>query len=1370
MKFNFAKLFLFLSLLLFTTNSFLLSQNIYLEGLPLIKNYLPSEHGGTPQNWGIVQDKRGVMYFANTAGVLEYDGVNWRLIEIENGVARTIAIDDKGTIFVGGIDQFGYLQPNAQGKLEYQSLISLLPVEQKNFGDIWSIWPSKQGVFFQSASYLFLIKNPIESLSNKESYGVKHWKSKSVFNPAYIVDDNFFMLEAGTGLLTLKGDSLILANDGERFANSTIYSMLDFSGSDQHNSGTKKILLGTDEGFYIYDRNTASSFKTEADNYVIKNQLYFRGAILNDNTYAFGTQNGGLVVIDSNGKLKKIINKFSGLNDNTVWYVYPGIAGELWLATNNGISRINYPSPLTILDSHFGLDGVIYSLNEHRGKIYITTTNGIYYTSGSGNFNLNSTFRKIDGVNSESWEILDLGDYQLVGTTNGVFKIDDIKSTQIKSDWRFAYSLYQSKLDKNLIYVGLHDGIATLRLNNGEWIDGGRIPGVTEIILGIVEDAEGTVWLSTLNKGLIKLAPFKTDNHSSYSITRYGKEKGVVEKQSIPIPINNNVHFATSDGFISYDKEKDLFIADDKLGERFIGNYLTVDAKKDLEGNILVMGGKNSDFEIGKIVFDKNREPSWKAYPILNNILENDLMYAQYHIYPDKYSSDIIWIAANEKLYKFNTRDSLSTSTTQKYCALIRRVKINSDSTIYYGNELKVIPSEKDGEWNLDAGLSSIEFSFASASYFKESANRYQYYLEGFEQGWSEWTNETRKEYTNLPTGSYNFRIRAINTLNQLSEESTFAFYIPAPWFKSIWAFILYAALILFLMWWLVNWRLKFLEKRTVELEAIVSERTKEVREQKNTLEEQAKKLVELDRLKSNFFTNISHEFRTPLTLIMGQIENVLDATSEEKVRSKLKMVLTNSKRLHALINQLLELSRLEAGEIKLKITTIELNKYLKKILAAFESYAERKNINLEFIGVDKDLNVFGDLEKLEEIFNNLISNAIKFTADSGRISLIINDQKDDTNLEIIVRDTGIGISEEALLHIFDRFYQVDSSQTREYEGTGIGLAIVKELIELHEGSIEAKSIKGKGTEFIIHLRKGTNHFLNKPFVEFIEDNEAGSAINIVTEKPILPFESFHDVESEEQGIDVREVVLVVEDNAEMRSYIQEQLSDNFNVVVAKHGEEGVNKALEIVPDLIITDVMMPVMNGYDLTLKLKNDQRTSHIPIIMLTAKADEQSKLKGLDLGVDDYLIKPFSKKELFARVGNLIKLRTLLKERYKEVSAISLDKIEAKPIDQEFLEKVFSSIKNHLEDPQYGITKLAEEVGMSVSQLNRKLNGLINQTAGKLIRSTKLDYAAQLLKSGTGNISEIAYRVGFSDTPSFSHSFKEKFGYPPSEHLKS
>ncbi len=233
---------------------------------------------------------------------------------------------------------------------------------------------------------------------------------------------------------------------------------------------------------------------------------------------------------------------------------------------------------------------------------------------------------------------------------------------------------------------------------------------------------------------------------------------------------------------------------------------------------------------------------------------------------------------------------------------------------------------------------------------------------------------------------------------------------------------------------------------------------------------------------------------------------------------------------------------------------------------------------------------------------------------------------------------------------------------------------------------------------------------------------------------------------------------------------LKENLEQNYKVIEAKNGEEGVRKAFTSIPDMILTDVMMPAMNGFELTGKLKTDNKTSHIPIIMLTAKADEESKLKGLDIGVDDYLIKPFSTKELHARVGNLIKLRRLLKEKYKEISAINPSEIDAKPIDREFLAKVFSIIKDHLEDPGFTVTILAEEVGMSVSQLNRKLNGTINQSAGKLIRSTKLDYASQLLKSKAGNITEVAYKIGFSDTPSFTHSFKEKFGCTPSEYLKA
>jgi len=1345
--------------------NYLSAQNNLLVGLPIIRNYLPSEHGGTPQNWAIVQDKRGIMYFANTGGVIEYDGSNWRIIEIENEVARTIAINDSGTIFVGGVDQFGLLQTDAKGKLQFKSLIKHLPISERNFGDIWTIWPVAEGVYFQSASHIFYLENSAIYSRDKNSNATKIWKSKSIFSPAFIVNDEYFVPEIGTGLCVIENDSVKLTKNGEGFKDLTIYSMLPLeSGKISDN----KILVGTDNGFYIFNNNSISKFRTDADKYIIENQLYFRGAILSNNTFAFGTQNGGMFVIDQNGKLLSVINKTIGLNDNTVWFIYPCPSGELWLGLNNGIARLNYPSALSVFDSHFGLDGSLFAIHEYANKLFVSSANGIYYAVNSERRDYNSTFTKVEGINSESWEILDLGEYQLVATTNGVYKLYGTNTELINTSWRFAYSFCRSRVDENLIYVGLHDGLATLKKIDGKWIDGGRIPGVSEIIYHIIEEKDGTIWLATFNRGLIKIIPHSNGQNSSFSISRFGKEQGIPDQGLIPIEFNNKIIFGYANGFILFDNNENSFYHENVFGGYFSEGYKVSDVKKDIQGNIWILGGRNKNIELSRVNFSEEGTPGRKTYPILNTILERDFNFIPYRLFPDRKTRDIIWITAGNKLYRFDVKSFNQTITRVNYPALIREVKTEGDSIIYYGGLISKLDSE-DKEWSIPSNLTSIEFNYSISSYINEESHQYQYYLEGFDKDWSEWSKEPWKEYTNLPSGNFNFHVRAINAYGEISPEAVFSFYIPTPWYISRWVVFVYILIFLSAIWLFINYRVKYLEKRNVELESLVNERTKEVREQKETLEDQAKKLVELDRLKSNFFTNISHEFRTPLTLVMGQIENILDSTTEEKIKTKLKMALSNSKRLHSLINQLLELSRLEAGEIKLKVANVELVRFLKKVFSAFESYSERKNVKLEFTSSLESVYIYFDKEKLEEIFNNLISNAIKFTPNGGVISLVINETEAKNRIEIFVKDSGIGISESALPHIFDRFYQVDGSHTREYEGTGIGLAIVKELVDLHNGEIKVESSSGKGTTFKIYLQIGKEHLLNKSFVELVHDDENSRIYNKVRDE-IDSEENPTLVDDEESGIKDKEIVLIVEDNTEMRNYIQEQLTENFNVLLAKNGEEGIKKAFDFVPDLVITDVMMPITNGYDLALKLKNDRRTSHIPIIMLTAKADEESKLKGLDIGVDDYLIKPFSKKELFARVGNLIKLRSLLKERYKEVSAISIDKIEAKPIDQEFLEKVFNCIKKNIENPQFGVTYLANEVGLSVSQLNRKLNALINQSAGKLIRATRLDYAAELLKSKVGNISEIAFRVGFSDAPGFTHSFKEKFGVPPSEYVKS
>lgn len=1332
-------------------------------GLPVIRNYLPSEYNATPQNWSIVKDKRGIMYFANTGGVLEYDGVQWRLIPVKNEVVRTLAIDNNGIIYVGGVDEFGCLQPDSAGELKYFSLTHLLPPDQRGFGDIWSIHVSGKDVFFQSTSHLFLIKDPVPSSFSHKQPEVKTWHPKTIFSPAFFVNGAYYIPESGRGILTLKGDSLTVVPGSGQFAKETIYEMLTFTGDNKKEGNQKSILIGTaGDGFYIYDGKSFEKFKTEADNYIKKNALYFRGGILNNNTYVFGTQTGGMLVIDNKGRLLQILNKKNGLSDNTVWFVYPDDNGILWLGLNNGIARVSYPSPLTLIDSRFGIDGLIFYVNQYNGSLYLSTPNGVYHSDGNEG-GLTSGFKLVDGINSESWELLGLGDYQLAATTHGVYIIKNSSSEKIKTDWRFAYSFCRSRLHPDIIYTGLHDGIAKLKLVNRTLTDDGRIPGVNEIITQIVEDTDGSLWLSSYNKGIIRIIPDYSGNNSSYTILRLGDK---ISGRELPMEVyKNRVVFGTAKGPMNYDPESNTFVYDSRFGDHF-KDFSVTELKLDAADRLWISGSKNNTAETDRITPDTETGFKWESFPRLKIIVDHISSFSTYKLFPDKNDKNILWIAYGASLYRFDINESLSQSTPNEYYSLIRRVSVNGDSTIYWGAFSSVKLGSR--EWNFASGLNSIAINYSSSSYYHEESNKYHFMLEGYDDKWSDWTSGSRKEYTNLSPGTYKFIVQAKNILGEISKPASFTFYIPSPWYSSVWAVVLFSLLLLSGIWWVVNLRFRILERRNVELEDIVNNRTNEVRRQKDILEEQAKKLLELDRLKTNFFANISHEFRTPLTLIMGQIESVLGADPQEFTRRKLKTALSNSKQLQALINRLLELTKLESGEFRMKAARIELNSFLRKILSAFESLTEKRNIKLGFNRYKDDIYIYLDKEKAEEVFNNLISNAIKFTPENGKISLTITKEEENADyVRVHVTDTGKGIKEEDLNHIFDRFYQVDSSQTREYEGTGIGLAIVKELVQLHKGVISVTSTPGQGTEFTVLLRLGKDHFLNEPNVDFIEvEKEPDRRETAEGDSPSA--EEYYNETGPEEAAG-REVVLIVEDNHDMRSFIKENLDTDYRVIQAKNGEEGVKKALEFIPDLIITDVMMPAMNGFELTGVLKTDSRTSHIPIIMLTAKADEESKLKGLDQGVDDYLIKPFSTKELYARVGNLIKLRRLLKERYNEISAINPSVIDAKPIDKEFIERVFKIINEHLEDQSFSVTMLAGEVGMSVSQLNRKLNALINQSAGKLIRSTKLDYASQLLKSKAGNISEIAYRVGFSDTPGFTHSFKEKFGCSPTEYLK-
>jgi two-component system, sensor histidine kinase ChiS len=399
----------------------------------------------------------------------------------------------------------------------------------------------------------------------------------------------------------------------------------------------------------------------------------------------------------------------------------------------------------------------------------------------------------------------------------------------------------------------------------------------------------------------------------------------------------------------------------------------------------------------------------------------------------------------------------------------------------------------------------------------------------------------------------------------------------------------------------------------------------------------------------------------------------------------------------------------------------------------------------------------------MEKVFYNLMSNAFKFTPGNGRITVSLDIEQNE-RVVIHVKDTGIGIPEDRLANIFDRFYQIDGSSTREHEGTGIGLALARELVELHNGKITASSKEYVGSEFVISLSLDTNGSEKMEAMESSVNNilsdQAGSTPEVVEEfydpDAIMPVRK-----------ESREMVLVVEDNPDVRSYIREQLEENYRVAEACNGEEGVKMAQDDIPDLIISDVMMPKMDGYQFCKAIRADEKTSHIPIIMLTARAGIDDKIDGLETGVDTYLTKPFNARELKANVKNLILQRLQLRKRFSKSTTIRPSDVTSDSVDQAFLEKIVKTIETHFEDEQFSVERLAEHVNMSVSQLSRKLNALIDQPPGQLIRSLRLQRAADLLAQKAGSVSEICYKVGFNDNAYFARAFKKQFGCSPSEY---
>ncbi|GAB5550557.1 MAG: hypothetical protein Sapg2KO_01480 [Saprospiraceae bacterium] len=507
--------------------------------------------------------------------------------------------------------------------------------------------------------------------------------------------------------------------------------------------------------------------------------------------------------------------------------------------------------------------------------------------------------------------------------------------------------------------------------------------------------------------------------------------------------------------------------------------------------------------------------------------------------------------------------------------------------------------------------------------------------------------------------------------------------------------------------------------------------------------------LEQKDHLKSRFYANISHEFRTPLTLILGPMQTLLDKTKDDKDRQMLEIMQRNAKRQMQLVNSLLSLSKLETGKMPFHPKAIEVVQFLKGILFSHETLAKQKSIHLNFQSQFDQLVLEIDPEKIEVIFYNLLSNAFRYTQAGDQIEIllkVINKQ-----LQISVSDTGLGIAPQNLPKVFDRFFYTSEVRNEE-ENNGIGLALSLEFAKLHQGDIQVTSTLGEGSIFTVCLP------MRKTNLSPIQITPKATSL-IAEPKPVVHKKSEVVIPADQPTC-----LLLVEDNADVRQFIRKILEPYYEVVEAENGKKGLAAAIELDPKLIISDVMMPEMDGYELCQLLKSDLRTSHIPVILLTAKAAQAEKLEGLETGADDYLVKPFDTKELLVRIQNLLKLRQNLRQRFASSILLKPAEIKTNSLDKAFLEKAMAVLEDNMTNEDFNIEALATSMQTSKSTLNRKLRALLDQSANDFIRSVRLQRAADLLKQQAGTVSEIAFQTGFRSTAYFVKSFKDHFGVTP------
>ncbi len=1329
----------------------------------------------------ISQDAKGFMWFGTDYGLNKFDGFSFTTYKnnpydkksLPSDEVSALHLDKDGFLWVGtynGLAKYDHRTGHFQNffinedSIHYYKPVRALTGD--NSGKIW-VGTSGNGVMVIDAKTGVYLKDLNRVLASK--IGKEH-----VYSLLIDKQNNLWIGTEGNGIKVFNIDSQTVKHyqvGNTVLRDNWILTLFE----DAENN----IWIGTRGGGLSLFNTRENKFTDNLKIEKIVHEVY-SFAYNTDSTLWIGTNNGGLITYDfRNKKFSKHAtyeaeNNFKG---KRIRVLFPDKDGNIWLGIHQlGIglmknynypfqqSRIKLPEEVTI-----NKESILGILLDSQQNLWVGTDgNGlIKYNILSGNYKRYLPERTKNSIPSNVIRTI----YE---DSNGNIWIGTYKG---------GLSKYNKNTDNFSNFLNKKDDLSSL--------------GYSDVI-DIAEDNKKRLWVATNGGGLNLM------NEDGISFTRFTTNS--LTQRSLICHDWLTCLFKDSKGFLwvgsfwglsKFDTEQYLFknYYNDLNDQKSLSSNIVFAINEDKSGNIWVgtkrglnrLNPETNDFtyfdtddglpnEVINSIMVDGKNNLWlgtnnglakfnvESHEVLNYYFQDGLASNEF-IHNSAYKTNNGQLLFGS-VYGFNAFSPDSIKDENYFPeTLITDFKIfNQSVPIGELDDGRTILNQSIAETKnieLEYSDNSFSFDFVALDYTHPEQVIYSCKMIGFEENWN-YLDFNRRfiTYTNLDPGTYTFVVKASNKMEKWGDNETkITIRIHPPAWLTKWAYFIYIIVIVGSALFL--WKLNF--DRIRAKNQVKIERIKKAQEDK------------LNQSKLEFFTNISHEFRTPLTLIIGPIETLIENEKlNDAVKRSLHMMSRNARRLLRLVNQLLDLRKVEKGKLKLEAQQTDIIKFVYEVYESFEQLAKSKRINYQLKKNNEKLEVYFDHDKLDKILFNLLSNAFKFTPQEGKIVIKISTNPNKSNdfkngyVQIQIKDNGRGMSVEHVERIFERFYQSPASEGSIQKGTGIGLSLTKSLVNLHHGQITVESAKGEGSVFRVKLPLGSSHLLTDEIIETrINEHVDANA------QPVV-LEGYENVSFGSNSGKIADnsapLILLVEDNEDVRNYIKNGLIDKYLIEEAENGKEGLKKAHNLMPDLIISDVMMPEMDGITFCKKIKTELVSCHIPVILLTAKSSIEHRIEGLETGADSYIPKPFNPKHLLIRVEKLIELRQRLKEKFKTESDFEPIQMAVTSADEKFMKKTVEIIKEKIADSDLGVESLSEKVGMDRSHLYRKLKSLVGQTPSEFIRTIRLKQAAYLLANEDIPVSEVSYLVGFNSPSYFASCFNKQYKESPTQYKET